>query len=77
MSEAKRVRSEFDDNTIKTQMESFQDYWASISGAKGVKCDWLATWRNWIRNARPQFKKNNYNNDNRAKSACEIDWANI
>ena len=77
VSEAKRIQPSFQDDHIKTQMESFQDYWTSVSGAKGVKLDWLATWRNWIRNARPQFKKNNYNNDNRAKSACEIDWANI
>jgi hypothetical protein len=28
---------------------SFIDYWAGVSGAKGVKSDWLATWRNWCR----------------------------
>jgi uncharacterized protein YdaU (DUF1376 family) len=28
----------------------FADYWHSIPGAKGRKVDWLATWRNWVRN---------------------------
>ena len=27
----------------------FQDYWISQAGQKGVKLDWFATWRNWVR----------------------------
>lgn len=27
----------------------FVDYWRAVPGAKGVKLDWTATWRNWIR----------------------------
>jgi hypothetical protein len=27
----------------------FVDYWVGVAGAKGVKLDWAATWRNWIR----------------------------
>jgi uncharacterized protein YdaU (DUF1376 family) len=30
--------------------DGFKDYWSSVAGAKGVKLDWFATWRNWIRN---------------------------
>lgn len=30
--------------------DRFRDYWIGVSGAKGVKSDWAATWRNWIRN---------------------------
>jgi hypothetical protein len=29
--------------------ERFVDYWRGISGTKGVKADWEATWRNWLR----------------------------
>lgn len=29
--------------------ESFRDYWHAAPGQKGVKLDWSATWRNWIR----------------------------
>ena len=28
----------------------FRDYWIAQPGAKGVKLDWSATWRNWVRN---------------------------
>lgn len=34
--------------------EQFYDYWISVAGAKGVKTDWFATWRNWVRNQRTQ-----------------------
>ena len=27
----------------------FADYWRAQPGQKGVKADWFATWRNWIR----------------------------
>ena len=27
----------------------FQDHWRSKAGQAGVKLDWLATWRNWVR----------------------------
>ena len=27
----------------------FVDYWIGVAGAKGVKLDWIATWRNWLR----------------------------
>ena len=27
----------------------FRDYWQAVPGAKGVKADWLATWRNAVR----------------------------
>ena len=33
----------------KQEAASFVDYWAGISGAKGVKADWQATWRNSVR----------------------------
>jgi uncharacterized protein YdaU (DUF1376 family) len=30
--------------------DGFRDYWIAKAGAQGVKLDWLATWRNWVRN---------------------------
>lgn len=27
----------------------FRDYWAGRAGSGGVKLDWAATWRNWVR----------------------------
>ncbi|WP_052750051.1 hypothetical protein [Gluconobacter oxydans] len=30
--------------------EKFRDYWLGVSGERGIKLDWDATWRNWVRN---------------------------
>ena len=29
--------------------DKFKDYWIAQAGQKGVKLDWFATWRNWVR----------------------------
>jgi hypothetical protein len=34
-----------------TDHEAFVDYFRAAPGAKGVKLDWPATWRNWMRKA--------------------------
>ncbi|QIK63810.1 hypothetical protein G7068_11890 [Leucobacter viscericola] len=36
---------------LDTQAEHlvFIDYWIGVAGARGVKLDWSATWRNWMR----------------------------
>jgi len=35
-------------NPVKT-FDQFKDYWIAQAGQKGVKLDWFATWRNWVR----------------------------
>lgn len=42
----------FPADQINSQAEQFRDYWISQPGQKGVKLNWQATWRNWMRNAR-------------------------
>lgn len=44
------------------ELEKFRDYWASVAGQRGVKLDWDATWRNWVKNAneRKKIPKENY-----------------
>lgn len=37
---------------LQNHFEAFTDYWKARPGAGGVKLDWQATWRNWIRNSR-------------------------
>ena len=32
-----------------TALATFRDYWVAQPGQRGVKLDWQATWRNWIR----------------------------
>lgn len=38
----------FDQN----ELDKFRDYWIAVSGQKGIKRDWDATWRNWLRNSK-------------------------
>lgn len=37
------------DEVIGRETEDFRDYWVSRPGAAGVKLDWPAMWRTWIR----------------------------
>lgn len=36
---------------LRNEHRVFADYWQSAAGARGVKADWDATWRNWMRKA--------------------------
>lgn len=33
------------------ETQKFKDYWIAQPGQRGVKVDWAATWRNWMRKA--------------------------
>lgn len=39
----------FSDWEIQREAQKFRDYWTACAGSKGVKLDWVATWRQWIR----------------------------
>lgn len=39
----------FSDWEIQRETQKFRDYWTACAGSKGVKLDWPATWRQWIR----------------------------
>ena len=39
----------FEVSKINFEMQKFCDYWNAQPGQRGVKLDWPATWRNWIR----------------------------
>lgn len=43
------VEQGLDGATIRLEADRFKDYWLSVAGQKGVKLDWSATWRNWMR----------------------------
>lgn len=46
-------RPEFTSDLLAREGEKFADHFHSISGSKAARLDWFATWRNWIRSARP------------------------
>ena len=43
---------------IKDEADKFRDHWIAQGGSRGVKADWRATWRNWIRNGSGQIIRN-------------------
>lgn len=45
--EAKRVLG----SNAGREFQKFRDYWKAQPGQRGVKADWDATWRNWVRKA--------------------------
>jgi uncharacterized protein YdaU (DUF1376 family) len=42
-------KQERPDLVPKQVFDEFKDYWIAQPGQKGVKTDWDATWRNWVR----------------------------
>jgi uncharacterized protein YdaU (DUF1376 family) len=42
------------DIDVRLVADQFKDYWIAQPGQKGVKLDWDATWRNWVRNTKAQ-----------------------
>jgi uncharacterized protein YdaU (DUF1376 family) len=46
------AQTERPDLNIRQTAEQFRDYWIAQAGQKGVKLDWAATWRNWVRNSK-------------------------
>jgi uncharacterized protein YdaU (DUF1376 family) len=38
------------DLNAKQVADQFKDFWCAKAGKDGVKLDWAATWRNWVRN---------------------------
>ncbi|RDL51213.1 hypothetical protein BLJAPNOD_02345 [Ensifer sp. M14] len=45
------ARLGFGEAEVELELEKFRDYWTAKSGRDAAKLDWLATWRNWMRNA--------------------------
>lgn len=39
----------FDASQIESIADHFRDYWVAVPGQRGLKLDWAATWRNWVR----------------------------
>ena len=47
--------------------DAFRDYWIAQPGSKGSKTDWLATWRNWVRNTRVSPNTQQAKNDRKSE----------
>lgn len=51
---AEFCKAERPDLNPEAVFSKFRDYWVSKPGKAGTKLDWLATWRNWVREERSQ-----------------------
>jgi len=49
------AEGERQDLNIRTVADSFKDFWIAKPGAGGVKLNWEATWRNWVRSQKQGF----------------------
>lgn len=47
---------QLNDERFGAEVESFMNYWCGVPGAKGIKLNWQATWRNHINDDRHQRK---------------------
>jgi hypothetical protein len=36
-------------NELASVFSTFKDYWIAKPGKDGIKQNWIATWRNWVR----------------------------
>ena len=52
-----QMRRECPEIDLDAELDVFRDYWIAQPGQKGTKTDWDATWRNWVRRARPRTQQ--------------------
>jgi hypothetical protein len=51
------ARAERPDLDVDDVAARFKDYWVAKPGKDGCKLDWLATWRNWVRNSKQGLRR--------------------
>jgi hypothetical protein len=52
-----KAREDAPDVDAKAEHSAFIDYWIAQPGQKGVKTNWDATWRNWMRRKQADVKR--------------------
>jgi hypothetical protein len=67
-----------DEYATQSVLATFVDYWRGVPGNRGVKLDWQATFRNWLRRnqaekGRGDGKRRSSITDNFAKVRATID----
>lgn len=51
------AKSQRPDLQVQVVADSFVDYWIARGDAGACKTNWLATWRNWVRNSKGSYVK--------------------
>jgi len=66
----------FTPDQLQNHFDSFRDYWISKPGRDGVKLDWQATWRNWLRNSRQNYRSPGGKSKRTQINEALADWIN-
>ena len=57
------IKNEYPNLDLRAEHNDFTDYWLGVTGQRGTKLDWDATWRKWMRKqGREQEAKTGYRN---------------
>ncbi len=59
---------------VDLEAAKFRDYWVGRSGKDATKLDWTATWRNWVRNARPSQRPPGQRRDDSGRLMIGEGW---
>lgn len=54
-------------DTVRNEAAKFADFWHAKTGRDATKADWLATWRNWCRNAKQTTLQRNAGSDRKSR----------
>lgn len=61
------------ESVVRLEAEKFRDYWIAKTGKDATKADWLATWRNWMRNSKAPKVLNGEGYGRTSKSSDRLD----
>lgn len=68
-------RPDWGDVDVLKVAETFKDFWIAKTGSSATKMDWLATWRNWVRNEkRGHFKPSSSKPQSRHHGLDNLDY---
>lgn len=60
----------------RRETENFRDYWLAAPGAKGLKLDWDATWRKWMRKSEESLPAaRRFNDRQQSNDGGGVDWS--
>ena len=68
---ALQERPELTRDAIRSIASEFHDHWLAQPAQRGVKLDWFATWRNWVRRERRMGNKQLSVGDHNQRSLAE------
>jgi uncharacterized protein YdaU (DUF1376 family) len=61
-----------DELSSRREADRFRDYWVSAPGQRGVKLDWQAVWRNWVRKWIDERDRRGYNSPPRPRIRARL-----